>query len=98
MKIELTRKQLERVADNLERGLEREFSNVESVCGFSLNVVEEDGNPVFEIGVFINKSYHARFNDLGKRNFKIGISKKVHDFLNNVAPVERVIHYMYKDC
>lgn len=98
MKIELTRKQLERVADNLERGLEREFSNVESVCGFSLNLTEEDGNPVFEIGVFINKSYHARFNDLGKRNFKIGISKKVHNFLNSVAPVERVIHYMYKDC
>jgi len=98
MKIELTKKQLERVADNLERGLEREFSNVESVCGFSLNVTEDDGNPVFEIGVFINKSYHARFNDLGKRNFKIGISKKVHDFLNNFVPVERVIHYMYKDC
>ena len=98
MNLKLTIQQLERIADNLEKGLEREFSNVEPVCGFSLNVVEEDGVPLFEVGVFINKSYHARFNDLGKRNFKIGISKKIHNFLNNVAPVERAIHYMYKDC
>jgi hypothetical protein len=98
MNFKLTIQQLETVAERLEKALEKEFSNVESVCGFSLNVVVEGGEPLFEVGVFINKSYHARFNDLGKRNFKIGISKKVHDFLNNVAPVERVIHYMYKDC
>ena len=98
MNFKLTIKQLETIAERLEKTLELEFSDVESVCGFSLNVVKKDDETVFEIGVFIKKSYHARLNDLGKRNFKIGISKKVHDFLNNVAPVERVIHYMYKDC
>ena len=98
MNFKLNIRQLETIAERLEKSLEKEFSSVELICGFSLNVIIEGGEPVFEIGVVINKNKHNRFNELGKRNFKIGISKKVHDFLNNAAPVERIIHYTYKDC
>ena len=98
MNFKLTIKQLETIAERLERALEQEFSDIALICGFSLNVVVEDGEPVFEVGILIDKDWHSKLNKPGKINFKIGISIKVNNFLNNIAPVNRIIHYMYKDC